>query len=216
MRRDEAGGYPQFHRVPCKMGVRAPAKSLSNKYFSHNPLFLKDLAGLIAKSLIPKDRRRGVSTIRSAACLVLGLREPLLEPAQHAQRVVARVGGLVEDVAFIRIDHHLRGNFHRRQSVVPLERLLHGHFAVAVTGEDQGWWGALLHEKNRTRLLIDGGIVIDRRAEKRNHPLADIVQAVIALKVGEARARNGGSEVRLGLGPHRHVAAVTVSADPDS
>jgi len=36
------------------------AKSLRNKYFTYNSLFLKDLAESTAKSLIPKDRVEGV------------------------------------------------------------------------------------------------------------------------------------------------------------
>jgi hypothetical protein len=36
------------------------ANLLMNKYFTRKSLFLKDLAGIVSKSLISKDRTKGV------------------------------------------------------------------------------------------------------------------------------------------------------------
>src|SRR5208283_5624580 len=60
----------------------------------------------------------------------------------------------------------------------------------------------------------DRGIVIDRRSEKGNHPLVDIVQTVVTEPVGESGASNRrGKSLRLGFGPHGHVSAIAVPAN---
>jgi hypothetical protein len=50
------GGYPKADRGRETGSAR---NSLKNKDFTSNPLNLKDLAGLVTKSLIPIDRREG-------------------------------------------------------------------------------------------------------------------------------------------------------------
>src|SRR5689334_6310114 len=53
--------------------------------------------------------------------LLPGLREPLLEPLQHAHGVIARIGRFVEDVAFVGIDDHLHRHLAGLQGVIPLQ-----------------------------------------------------------------------------------------------
>src|SRR5258708_7074535 len=66
-------------------------------------------------------------------------------------------------------------------------------------------------------LGVDGGMVVDRCPEKRNHPFVDIVYSVVADPVGEPGSGDGcGEAIHLGLRPHGHVAAVAVAADAEA
>ena len=145
---------------------------------------------------------------------VIHLCEPLVKPVQAANEIVAKVGGLHEHVSFVRINNQLRRNFHRPEGVVPLDRLLHRNFPVAVTNEDQGRCLDRLDEVHGIALGIHGGIVINRRSKKGNHPLVNLVYTVVADPVGEAGSGDSGGEaMRLRLRPHRHVPAIAVAAN---
>src|SRR6185437_514545 len=57
---------------------------------------------------------------------------------------------------------------------------------------------------------IDLRIVIDGRAEERNHPFIDLIFPVIALEIGNACAGHSRSKALcLGDSPHGHVSAIT-------
>ena len=66
-------------------------------------------------------------------------------------------------------------------------------------------------------LRVNRGIVVDGLAEKGDHPLVNIVHAVVAEPIGEARACYGGCEaMSLRRRPHGHVASVAVAANADA
>ena len=103
------------------------------------------------------------------------------------------------------------------KSVPPFDGLFHGDFAVAVADQNQRGSLHRFDEVHGIAFGVDGGIVIDRCAEKWNHPLVDIVDAVIAQPIGESGARNRCREAMgLSLGPHGHVSAITVAADAEA
>src|SRR6185437_6437083 len=66
----------------------------------------------------------------------------------------------------------------------------------------------------RIGFFIYGGIVIDGSAEERDHPLVNVIKAVVTLPVGEASARDGRGEASgLRFCPHGHVSAIAVAAN---
>ena len=62
----------------------------------------------------------------------------------------------------------------------PLDGLFHGDFTVAVAYENERWRFDLFDEMHRIAFGVNGGIVVDRSTEKRNHPLVEVVDAVVA------------------------------------
>src|SRR5262249_52299002 len=75
----------------------------------------------------------------------------------------------------------------------------------------------LLNELNRRALFVKRGIVVNRSAEERDHPLVDQVLAIVTLPIGDASAGDGRMEtISLGDRPHRHVTAIapTRHAEP--
>jgi len=96
---------------------------------------------------------------RSHAPLVL-LGKPTVEPAQHSDRVIVSVCGFRELVPFVGIDNQLHGDVAAFKSVVPLDGLGHGNFAVAIADQNERRSLHSLHEMDWIRLLIDRGIVI--------------------------------------------------------
>ena len=131
--------------------------------------------------------------------------------------VVTGVGGFPDGVAFVGIDDQLYGHVESFEGVPPLDRLFHGDFAVAVTDEDERWSFHGFYEVHGIAFGVDRGIVVDGCAEERNHPLVDVVEAVVAEPVGETSARHCRREtLRLCFGPHGHVAAVTVAANAEA
>ena len=113
-----------------------------------------------------------------------GFGEPLVEPGQGAQDIVAAVCRLDEDVAFVGIDDELGGNVKSFEGMPPLDGLLHRNFAIAITDKDERRSFDGLDEANRIAFGVDGRIVVDGSAEERNHPLIEIVHAVIAEPIG--------------------------------
>src|SRR5947207_12677951 len=82
-------------------------------------------------------------------------------------------------------------------------------FRIALGRDNQSWCLHLLDEVNRRTLFINSGIVVNRSAEERDHPLTDQILAIVTLPVGDAGAGDSGMEtIGLGDGPHRHVAAI--------
>ncbi len=97
-----------------------------------------------------------------------------------------------------------------------LVRLGRGTLAVAVADKDERRGLDVLDEINRRAFGVDVRVVVNGGAEEGDHPLIDVVLAVVALPIGDAGARDGGAEPSgLSDRPHRHIAAVTPSRDPD-
>src|SRR5215470_17408443 len=110
------------------------------------------------------------------------------------------------------IDHELRGYLQRSQRMPPLDRLLHWHLSVAITHQDQRRRAHVLHEMHWITLGINGRVIVNGGAEKRDHPLVDLIDPVITEHIGQAGASNRCRKtMRLGLSPHRHVAAIAVT-----
>ena len=140
-----------------------------------------------------------------------------IEPGQGALDYVAAVLGTGEHVAFVFVDYELRFDAQRFQGVPEFVGLRGGAFAVALADEDQRRRLYFLDEIDRRAFGIDRGIVVNRCAEERDHPLVDAILAVVALPVGDAGAGHGGLEaVGLRDGPHGHVAAVAPAGDAEA
>src|SRR5581483_1377345 len=145
-----------------------------------------------------------------------GLKSPQVgvEPADSPLDRVLAMLRLAQPVPLVRIDHELGLNAQSPQRMPEFVRLRGRALAVAIADQNQGRGLHLLDEVDRRTLGVDGRIIVDRRAEERNHPLVDGVLAVIALPVGDTGPRDGGAESpRLCDGPHGHVAAVAPAAD---
>src|SRR5205823_6888450 len=92
-----------------------------------------------------------------------------------------------------------------------------GTLGIALADDDQSGSLDLFDVLNRRTLLIDGGIVVDRRTEEWNHPLVDQVLAIVTLPISDASTRYRAFEaVTLRHRPHRHVAAITPAGHPQS
>src|ERR1039458_2688429 len=102
---------------------------------------------------------------------------------------------LVEGMAFVGIDHHLRLHAQRLKRAPEFVGLWGGALAVAVSHYDQSRRLHLLDEVDRGHFRVDRGIVVDRRAEVRDHPGVDGVLAVVTLPVGDSGAGHRGKEL---------------------
>ena len=112
-------------------------------------------------------------------------------------------------MAFVFEDHQLCFNTKRFQGVPEFVGLRRGTFAVAVANDDQGGSLHVLDKIDRRAFRVDLGIIVDRLAKERNHPLVDFIFAVVAEPIGDAGAGHGGFEaVGLRDSPHGHEAAV--------
>src|SRR5947199_1087505 len=117
-------------------------------------------------------------------------------------------------MAFAGIDDELGRHLERSQCVPEFVGLLRRTFGVVLTNNDERWSLHVLDEMNRRTFFVNGGIVVDRCAEERDHPLIDQVLAVVTLPIGNAGARGRGAETScLRHCPHRHVSAVTPAGD---
>ena len=105
------------------------------------------------------------------------------EPLYCADKYVAAVDGIDEAVALVGVDDQLRGHMTVAQRVPELVRLGRGTLSVAVSNHHQGGRVRLLDEFDGRALGVDCGVVVNRGAEVRNHPLIDGVFAVIAFPV---------------------------------
>src|SRR6266481_1013251 len=87
--------------------------------------------------------------------------------------------------------------------------LRRGAFRISLTDNDEGGCLYILDEVNRRTFLVNGGIVVNRCAEERDHPLAYQVLTVVALPVRNAGAGDSSVET-IGLrdSPHCHVTTV--------
>jgi hypothetical protein len=90
------------------------------------------------------------------------------------------VHGVGESVAFLRVDDELRRHAERFQRVPELVGLRGGAFAVAVAHQDKGGRLHVLDEGDGRAFGVHRGVIVDRCAEERDHPLVDFVLAVIA------------------------------------
>src|SRR5258708_3130167 len=119
------------------------------------------------------------------------LSQVLVEPGDRSIHSVDLILWLDEEMALARIDYDLGRHAERSQSVPEFVRLRGRAFRVALTDDDQGRCLHIFDEVNGGTLLVNGGIVVDRRTEEGNHPLINQVLAVIALPIGNAGAGHG-------------------------
>ena len=116
--------------------------------------------------------------------------QAMTSPLHH----VAPVRRIGKPVAFIGIDNELGWHMLIAQRMPELVGLGRRALAIPVAHHHQRRRVGLLDEVDRRTLRVDRGIVVDRCAEVRHHPLVDGVLAVVALPVGDARAGHGGLE----------------------
>src|SRR5436853_4491 len=124
---------------------------------------------------------------------------------------------LANAVSFIFIDDELGLYTKSLERVPEFVGLRRRSFDVAIAYNYKRRRFDLLYVCNRRALRIDGGIVVNGCSEEGDHPLIDSVLAVVALPIGDSRARDRGFEpISLGHGPHRHESAVAPSGDADA
>src|SRR5215468_11616568 len=109
-----------------------------------------------------------------------------VEPVEHAAGDVALVLGAREDMAFVLIDDELRFDTHGLEGVPELVGLRRRAFAVGVADHHERWSSYFLEEGDGCTLRVDLGIVVHALAEEWNHPLIDLILAVIALPIHDA------------------------------
>src|SRR5579864_407459 len=155
----------------------------------------------------------GVIELRLGRCFS----EPFIEPFQRPLEVVLPIGWFYEYVSLIGIHDELYRNVHGFQGVPPFDGLLDWHFAVAVADQDQRRRFDVPHEVHGITLGIHRRIVVDRSAKEGNHPLVDLIYAIVAEPVRKpGTGHRCRKTMRLRLRPHGHVAAVTVPADTEA
>src|SRR5947209_8865118 len=156
---------------------------------------------------------------QSAPPLVsLGLGEPVGEPFEGAEFVVAAMGGITSDgVTLVFVNDEFCGDIEVLKSVPPFDRLGGGDFSVAIADKDERRGFDVLDEVHGVALGVDSGIVVHGAAEERDHPLVDVVLAVVTEPVGESSTGDGGGEAGgLGFRPHGHVSTVAVAVDAEA
>src|ERR1700751_1203043 len=109
------------------------------------------------------------------------LRPPEILPEPHNRPVdhIPAVHRIREQMTFVRIDHKLGWYPQRLQRVPEFIGLRCRALAIAISHYDERRRLSLLDEIDRRTLRIDYRVVIDRRAEIRNHPLVNFVFAVV-------------------------------------
>src|SRR5436853_3226155 len=140
-----------------------------------------------------------------------------VEPGDGAADAVALVLGADEQVAFVLVDHELGFDAKSFQGVPEFVRLRRGAFPVTVADDHQGGRFHVLDEGDRRAFPVDLGIVVNRLAEKRDHPLVDFVLSIVAEPVGDACPGHGGFEaVSLRDAPHGHEAAIAPAGQAEA
>src|SRR6185437_1243493 len=140
-----------------------------------------------------------------------------IEPRHGPLYDIAAMRRIRKTVAFMRIDNEL-GRYTECDECMPeFVRLRRRAFAVAIADDDERGRLDILDKSNGSAFGVDGGIVVDRIAEIKRHPLVDLVFAVIAEPVSETRADDRRFEA-MGLrdSPHGHVAAVAPAGDAET
>src|ERR1035438_9072980 len=128
-------------------------------------------------------------------------RHIVLEPLNNALEEIAPMLRISKAVPFARINHELRLDAQRVQRVPELVRLWHRALPVALAHRNQRRRFHILDERDRGASRVYRRIIIDRRAEVRQHPLVDGVFAIIAFEIGDARARECRPESRWSPSP---------------
>src|SRR4029077_18554328 len=117
-----------------------------------------------------------------------------------------------EKVTFTWVDYQLCRNAERPQRVPKLIRLGRRTLRIAFTNNYEGWCFDVFDELDRRTFFIRCRIVVNRRAEKRNHPLVNQVLAVITLQISNSGSGDRGPEaIWFSDGAHRHLPAIPPS-----
>src|SRR2546427_8697353 len=149
-------------------------------------------------------------TIRSEEAQRSALLQVFVEPGDRLVHPVGLVFGFHEEVAFAGIDDELGRHLERSQCVPEFVGLRRRTFRIVLTNNHERWSLHVLDEMNRRTFFVNGWIVVNRRAEERDHPLIDQVLAVVTLPIGDAGAGDSAVEtICLRDCPHRHKSAVT-------
>src|SRR5512133_262289 len=120
-------------------------------------------------------------------------------------------------MTFAGINDQLCRHTERLQSMPEFVGLRRGAFRVVLTHNDQGRCLYVLNKTNGRTFLVNGGLIVNWRAEERDHPLAYQVLSIVTLPVGNACAGDSGLEtVGLRDSPHGHVTAVTPSSHAET
>ena len=136
--------------------------------------------------------------------------KPLGGPLQN----VARVGWIDKSVPFIGVNNELRRYPEIAQRMPVFERLWCGTFAIPISNDDQRRRVVLLDKVDRRTPRVDSRIIVDRRAEVRNHPLVDGVFAVVAEPVRDSGAGDCGLEAICLCGrEHGHKSAIAPAGE---
>ena len=133
------------------------------------------------------DRSASVRGSKVTACLRFFR---YLSNHATARRTMSRwCSGSLDVVALVRVDHQLRVDAERLQRVPELVALRRRDLRVPVAVQHEGRRLHLLDELDRRGPRVDGGVVVHGGAEEGEHPRVDLVLAVVAAPVGDARAR---------------------------
>ncbi len=120
-------------------------------------------------------------------------------------------------MSFARINDELRRNTQRSQCMPEFIGLRGRTFSVVFTDDHQRRRFHVFDELDRRALFVNGWIVVNRGAEKRDHPLVDQVLPIITLPIRNAGSGDSRAEaVCLGDCPHGHETAVTPAHNPES
>src|SRR5207249_4505255 len=82
-------------------------------------------------------------------------------------------------------------------------------FGVTLADDHEGGGLHIFDETNGRTFFINSRIVVNGRAEERDHPLIDQILPIVTLPIRDASTGDGGAEaIRLRHGPHSHEPAV--------
>src|SRR5215468_898741 len=96
-------------------------------------------------------------------------------------------------------------------------RLRSRAFAVTVAHQNQRRRFGVLDESNRRAFGVNSGVIVNRGAKERDHPLINLILAIVALQVGQTGAGSGGGKaIALRDSPHGHVTAVAPAGQPQA
>src|SRR5579885_1249134 len=189
----------------------------ANPYCQLTSPFAKELMILVAS--IERKARGGIFSARSGKPVYRStpLFQVAVEPSDHAFKHVALVLRVGEEVPFVVINDQFRLDVQGFECVPKFVRLRRGAFAIAIAHYYERWRLHLLDEGEGCAPSIHFGVVIDRFAEERNHPLIDLIFAVVALPIGDAGSGHRGLEA-IGLrdAPHGHVTAVAPASKTEA
>ena len=95
--------------------------------------------------------------------------------------------------------------------------LRRGGFRVALTNNDKRRGSYIFDEVKRRTFLVHSGIVVNRCAEERDHPLIDEILTIVTLPIRNPGAGNSSLEtVGLRDSPHGHEATVAPPHDAET